>query len=506
MNIDASTWLVAALVVPPIGAMLAFVFGGRAAPRIALATSLAGVGISGALLWTLVRTGEPLVVRVGGWMPPLGITLRADGLAGLLMMASSLIVLAVAMSAGAEPSLRSPRPGVMFWVLLQAVAGALVAAFISSDLFSFYVALELLTFAAVPLVSLQGSAKTIDAALRYLLFALLGSLAYLLGVGIVYGLFGALDLGELSIRIAAAPERSSLLGAALALMIVGLLAKTALFPLHLWLPPAHAGAPPPASALLSALVVKGSYLIMVRLWFDLAPGSMPQGAAMFVGALGAGAILFGSAMALQQARLKMIIAYSTLAQLGYLFLLFPLARGDTFEAAFAGASLQAVSHAFAKSAMFLGAGLLAARFGSDRLDSLRGAMRAMPLTVAAIVMAGLSLVGLPPSGGFWAKWLLLTAAVESGQWWWSITMLLGSALAVGYIWRVLSAMMEPGEQGPPDAVPLRSSVPGRAFRAAELAALGLALISLLLGLFAFVPVEVIGIGRAGGDALGGVAP
>ena len=108
-------------------------------------------------------------------------------------------------------------------------------------------------------------------------------------------------------------------------MTVGLLAKTALFPLHLWLPPAHAGAPAPASAVLSALVVKGSFILVVRLWFDVMPGVLSHAAAQVLAALGAAAILFGSVLALRQARLKMLVAYSTVAQLGYLFLMFPLA-------------------------------------------------------------------------------------------------------------------------------------------------------------------------------------
>ena len=149
---------------------------------------------------------------------------------------------------------------------------------------------------------------------------------------------------------------------AAALMTVGLLAKTALFPLHLWLPPAHAGAPAAASAVLSALVVKGSFFIVVRLWFDVMPGLPGLAAAQLLAALGAAAIVFGSVVALRQQRLKLLIAYSTLAQIGYLFLMFPLA----FDAASAqlesggaltGGMLQAISHATAKAAMFMAAGL-----------------------------------------------------------------------------------------------------------------------------------------------------
>ena len=121
------------------------------------------------------------------------------------------------------------------------------------------------------------------------------------------------------------PEPAAFIAAAL--MTMGLLAKTALFPLHLWLPPAHAGAPAPGSAVMSALVVKGSFFLIVRLWFDAMPGLLNLAAAQLLAAMGAGAILFGSVLALRQQRLKLLIAYSNIAQVGYLFFLFPLAAG-----------------------------------------------------------------------------------------------------------------------------------------------------------------------------------
>jgi formate hydrogenlyase subunit 3/multisubunit Na+/H+ antiporter MnhD subunit len=160
---------------------------------------------------------------------------------------------------------------------------------------------------------------------------------------------------------------------AVALMTVGLAAKTAIFPLHIWLPPAHSGAPPAASALLSALVVKGSFFLVVRVWFDLAPKIVGEMAGQILGAMGAGAIVIGGLVALSQARLKLLIAYSTVAQIGYLFLIFPLAREGT---ALTGGILQAISHAFAKAAMFMAAGLMAGVLGHDRIADLRGIGRA----------------------------------------------------------------------------------------------------------------------------------
>src|SRR6266702_6525452 len=259
------------------------------------------------------------------------------------------IGLAIAVAVFAATDFRSAatdaRAPFAFWVLLLAIWAALNTIFVGGDLFTLYVALELLTFAAVPLVSLEGRAETLQAALRYLLFALLGSVLYLLGTALLYGLYGTLDIALMSRRVSAEP--GALIAAAL--MTAGLLAKTALFPLHLWLPPAHAGAPAAASAILSGLVVKGSFFILLRLWFNVLPGLPGFAAAQFLAALGAGAILVGSVVALRQERLKLLIAYSTLAQIGYLFLMFPLAFGSgsaqlASGVALAGGILQAISH------------------------------------------------------------------------------------------------------------------------------------------------------------------
>ena len=264
--------LVLALVVPVTAVLLAFVAGGRQAERIALATMPLGLAIAVATAVTLWWTGAPLVYLLGGWTPPLGVALRADGLSVVMLTITAVVISAVGVFARADFStpagLLEARAPFAFWILLLAIWAALNAVFLAVDLFTLYVALELLTFAAVPLVSLDGRAETLQAALRYLLFALLGSVLYLAGTALLYGSYATLDIVLLSQRVHAEPA----VFVAAALMTVGLLAKTALFPLHLWLPPAHAGAPAAASAVLSALVVKGSFFIVVRLWFEVMPG------------------------------------------------------------------------------------------------------------------------------------------------------------------------------------------------------------------------------------------
>ena len=330
---DATTGgflLVLAIMLPVAGILLSLVLGGRCIERIALVLLPAGLAIATAVFVAVWRGGHALVYLVGGWEPPLGIALRADGLSAAMMMTTAIVICATGLFAHGEFSqprgLPEARAPFVFWILLFAIWGALNAVVLGNDLFNLYVALELLTFAAVPLVCLKGHAETIKSALRYMLFALLGSVLYLLGTVMIYGAYGTLDITLLSGRVR--PEPVALIAGAL--MTVGLLAKTALFPLHLWLPPAHAGAPAPGSAVLSALVVKGSYFLIVRLWFDAMPGLLAPAAAQLLATLGAGAILFGSVLALRQQRLKLLIAYSTIAQIGYLFFIFPLA-GEYFR-------------------------------------------------------------------------------------------------------------------------------------------------------------------------------
>jgi formate hydrogenlyase subunit 3/multisubunit Na+/H+ antiporter MnhD subunit len=325
----------------------------------------------------------------------------------------------------------------------------------------------------------------VAAALRYLLFALFGSVLYLLGVALIYGAYGTLDIALLSARIRAEPA----VWLAAGLMTAGLLAKTALFPLHLWLPPAHANAPAAASAVLSGLVVKGSFFLVVRLWFDvLAPlPTLIPGA--ILAALGSAAILFGSALALRQERLKLLVAYSTVAQIGYLFLMFPLGHGAWAPDAFSGGIMQALSHAFAKAAMFLSAGLIAESLGHDKIAGLGGAGRAMPVTFLALGLGGLSLMGLPPSGGFAAKWLLMEASIASGQWLWAIVMAAGGLLAGGYLYRVLAPALS-GESPQLKKAPQRSR---------ETVALALALVALLL---AFAPPSFFSFLQIGRPAAG----
>jgi multicomponent Na+:H+ antiporter subunit D len=483
--------LVLAIVLPVAGVLLALPLGGRYAERVALAVMPLGFAVAIAIAAEVSSTRQVMQYFIGGWQPPLGVALRADGLAAAMMVTAALLIPAIGLYA--RPQFSTPpeteaRAPLVFWILLLAVWAALNAVFLGADLFNLFVALELLTFAAVPLVCLDGRAETLAAALRYLLFALLGSALYLLGTALLYAAYGTLDIFLLSARIRPGPVA----WVALSLMTAGLLAKAALYPLHLWLPPAHAGAPAPASAVLSGLVVKAPFFLVVRLWFDVMPGLPGRAAAQILGILAAAAILFGSVLALRQVRLKLLIAYSTVAQIGYLFLIFPLAGGTRMglpwgTSAWTGGVLQAISHAFAKAAMFMAAGLVYEALGHDRIAGLAGIGRALPITIFAFGLGGMSLMGLPPSGGFVAKAMLLTAAVAEGQWWWAVIVLAGGVLAGGYVFLVLArALADPSK-------PL--VLLAHISRSRQAVVLVLALFAVLLGFVPLRPWELLLIGR-----------
>ncbi len=474
------------VLLPLLGAGFAFLLPHHAR----LLGMLVALGLSAAtlLLATLVRDQGVVVMAAGGWLPPLGIRLYADGLSAFMLCLTALVGLVCSayslgyFHAAGEASQGTRDAG--WWPLWLLLWAALNALFLSGDAFNLYVTLELMGLVAVGLVALEASA--VAAAIRYLLVGLTGSMFYLLGVGLLYAQYGTVDLQGLAGLME--PQPASRL--ALVLMSGGLLLKAALFPLHFWLPPAHAQAPAPVSAVLSALVVKAAFYILLRLWFGPFAGLTPGLFAQLLGVLGAGAIIWGSLQALLAARLKLVIAYSTVAQIGYLFLVFPLAASvDVATVAWYGCVWLAVSHGLAKAGLFLAAGNILHACGHDRMRDMTGIGQSLPVTLFAVGLAAVSLMGLPPSGGFMGKWLLLNAAFVSGQWWWAVVMLLGGALAAAYLFRVLMQAFRNREREervhPPAA-------------AMEWGALSLSAGAILIGLFSAVPLKLLEVGAGVG--------
>jgi formate hydrogenlyase subunit 3/multisubunit Na+/H+ antiporter MnhD subunit len=467
-------WGVVLILMPLIGGTISFLLPGIA--RIVGLLTVVSVVLSITGLGHQIFTQGIYHHAVGGWGAPLGIDLYADGLSLLMLAATGLVGLGVSVySIGYFQGKLAER----FWPLWLFLIAALNALFLSADIFNLYVTLELVALAAVSLTALPGSRDALSGAMRYLLATLLGSLAYLFGVALLYHSFGSVDIATLSMRIEASPA----VWAALGLMGAGLLLKTALFPFHFWLPPAHASAPAPVSALLSALVVKGSFYIFLRLMLTIY-GPLDVDIDGLLGLLGAVAILWGSLQALRQIRLKLLVAYSTVAQIGYLFLAFPLAAAAG-ASAWSAAAYLVISHALAKAAMFLAAGNLLHFGGHDRIADMDRVVQRLPVTASAFAMAGVSIMALPPSGGFIGKWLLLEAALVQGRWDLAAVMLVGGLLAAGYVFKVFGyAFTEASVTHEKGAVPASM----------EWSALLLALAAILLGFVAPVVLSLVGVG------------
>ena len=472
-------WGVMVILLPLVGALACFLWP-RRANQLSLVSALGVVTCVTGLCWQVVEQGTQRYT-VGGWGAPLGIDLYADGLSLLMLMVTAVVGLGISVYSSGY---FEHKTAAVFWPLWLFLWTALNALLLSADIFNLYVTLELMGLAAVALVALAGGADALTAAMRYLLISLLGSLFYLLGVALLYHSFGSVDIAILAQRVEPLPA----VWAAVGLMSAGLLLKTALFPLHFWLPPAHASAPAPVSAMLSALVVMASFYILLRLWLEVFP---LNGAALgqLLGMLGAAAVLWGGIQALRQTRLKLLIAYSTVAQLGYLFLAFPL--GTSF--AWKGALYLLLSHALAKAAMFMAAGNILRFGGHDRIADLDRVAQRLPLTLTAFSLAGISIMGLPPSGGFIGKWMLLDAALYTGQWWWALILIMGGLLTAAYVFKVVGYAFTQAE-----VTHEASRVPA----GMEWTALLLALAAVLLGLFALWPLALLDIGFpfAGGYA------
>ena len=396
---------------------------------------------------------------LGGWALPLGIGWRLDGIAQLMLLITGGVGLLISLYAWFDESLPTP-----FWLLWLGAWGAMNALFLAADVFNLYVALELLGLSAVALVAISNKRAALQAAMRYLLVSLLGSMLFLLGVALLYGQYASLDMRLLATQM----EPSLVMALALALMTLGLMAKTALFPLHAWLPLAHGRAPAAVSAILSALVIKASFYLLIRLWLEVFAPLQNEMLSLFWMLLGSLAVLWGAWQALATAHLKRLVAWSTVAQVGYLVIgLALVAHPDTPNNLVWGVLWLIVAHALAKSAMFLAAGNIQQIAGHDELSHLSYVLRNQRKNLFAFGLAGVSLAGLPLSAGFLAKWWLLDLGIAHQAWWLLGVLIIGSLMTAGYVMRVLNLAMVSQSQ------PQKTFVvhPGRAWVALSLALL-----------------------------------
>lgn len=437
---NAAEFAVGAIVLAPLLASAASVVVPVRARRLLALLIVVTVAGFTAVLAGQTAAGEVVELALGSYSAPLGIHLRADGLSVLFVGLTTLVGGIVTVFAVGSASTHQA-----FWPLWLGCWAGLNAVFVSGDLFNSYVGLELVGLTAVALVALGGRPAWWGA-LRYLFIAVLGSLLFLVGVGLVVSAAGTLDIEEAGAALQQNPDLAPALVFALALLTVGLGMKVALLPMHAWLIPAHSAAPSAVSPLLSALVIKAALFVLLRCWMWLGAG-LPELAPLgwTLGVLGALAVVVGSVAALRQDGLKRLIAYSTVAQIGYWFLAFPLLGADLDEevrqGAFGGILALALGHGVAKAGLFLAAGSLKDTYGTDEITALRGAGQRHPLVVMGMGLTAVGLIGLPISLGFTGKWQVATSAVGAQQWWILAVLMVGTLLSAAYLVRAIAPLL-----------------------------------------------------------------
>jgi multicomponent Na+:H+ antiporter subunit D len=420
------------------------------------------------LLAETLATGR-ISYHVGDWEPPFGIELAVDPLNAFVLVIVTGVA-AVVMSA-APRSLSAELPAAKHYLFFAAYLlcmTGLAGMTITGDAFNVFVFLEIASLSSYALVSLGRSPRALTAALQYLMLGTIGGTFILLGIGMLYMKTGSLNMADIAVRLqAAGADRVVLAG--LAFLTVGSSIKLALFPLSIWLPNAYTYAPSIVTAFMAATSTKVALYVLLRFVFgvfgaDMAIGELRLDAALLPLALLA--MLVASTVAIWQSDVKRLLAYSSLAQVGYMVLGLAFASVDGLT----GSIVHLFNHALMKSGLFLVIACFVLRVGSSQLADLRGIGRRMPLTTAAFVVCGLSLIGVPLTGGFVSKLYLVRAALDAGMWPVALIVLVSSVLAVVYVWRVVEvAYFQEAPAGAPSGeAPWSLLVPAWVFAGASL--------------------------------------
>ena len=412
----------------------------------ALLVNWAVLAVAVALLRQVLEGGV-IVYDLGGWEAPWGIEYRIDEANAFVLMIvaaiSSVVMLFARDSITAE--VEEDKLYLFYSMYLLCLCGLLGIA-ITGDAFNLFVFLEISSLSSYVLIALGKDRRALHAAYQYLILGTIGATFYLIGVGFLYVATGTLNMVDLAERIPQVAATRTV-HTAFAFILIGVALKAAVFPMHLWLPNAYCYAPSAVTAFLAATATKVSIYVLLRLFFtvfsvDFTFGIVPLTLILML--LGAGGMLVGSLVAIFQTNAKRLLAYSSVAQIGYMVL------GISFGSV-TGVSASIVhlfNHALIKGGLFLVLGCFFYRMGSTLVRDLAGIGKAMPLTSAALVAGGLSLIGVPLTTGFISKWVLVQGALEGGYWYAAVLILLSSLLAIAYVWRLVEVayFQEPSEK------------------------------------------------------------
>jgi len=402
---------------------------------VALFGSWASLVISWLLLQQVMDAGV-ISYHMGNWAPPLGIEYRIDFVNAFVLLIVSAIGAVV--TPYARESVRAEfgtNRIYMFYTAYMLCLCGLLGVTITGDAFNLFVFLEISSLSSYVLIAMGKDRRALTASYQYLVLGTIGATFIVIGIGLLYAETGTLNMADLAKRLADQPL-SRTIGAAFGFLVVGISLKLALFPLHLWLPNAYTYAPSVVSAFLAATATKVAVYVLLRFLFTifnvkLSFGVMPLDTILLV--LAVIAMFAASAVAIFQTNLKRMLAYSSVAQIGYIILGISFANVNGLSAGI----IHLFNHALMKGGMFLALGCIFYRIASVNINDMAGMGRRMPWTMGAFVVGGLGLIGVPLTVGFISKWYLVLGALERGWWFAAALVLLSSLLAVVYIWRVV---------------------------------------------------------------------
>ena len=429
------------VVVPLVGAVLAaFLRRGLSGFLLTCAVVWLLPFIASGLLWQVLWSG-PISYRLGGWEPPWGIEYRIDLLNAfvlLLVSAVAAVIMPFARRSIAR-EIDDDRQAWFYCMFLLCVTGLLGMA-ATGDAFNAFVFLEISSLSTYVLIALGPDRRALLAAFQYLVMGTIGATFYVIGVAFLYIVTGSLNLVDIAARLpAVAVEQPRAVTAAFAFITVGISLKIALFPLHVWLPNAYAFAPSWVTVFLSATATKVAVYLLIRFVFGVfgvAIDLQELPVTEMIIALSLAAMFAASFVAVFQINLKRMLAYSSVAQIGYITLSIGLAN----QAGLTGGIVHLANHALMKAALFLALGAVFFRIGSVNLHDLSGIGRRMPLTMGAFVIAGFGLIGTPGTAGFISKWYLAIGALEKGSWPLLLAIVVSSLIAVVYVGRVVEVV------------------------------------------------------------------
>jgi len=425
------------VVVPLLAAPVAAVLRKRgAAWLLTVLASWASLAIA-ILLLAQVLDGGPITYSLGHWTAPWGIEYRVDLVSAYVLIIVSGIGAVVTPYAGLSVAREvGPKQAPLLYSALLLCLSGLLGITITGDVFNLFVFLEISSISAYALIAMGPDRRALHAAYKYLIMGSIGATFIVIGIGMMYMVTGTLNMVDLAERLPLTGSRT--VTVAFAFLAVGISLKLALFPLHQWLPDAYSYAPSAITVFLASTATKVAVYVLLRVCFTVfgvvfAFETMSLHWTLLPLALIA--VLSASLTAIYQGNVKRLLAYSSVAQIGYMILGVSLATATGLTAGL----LHLFNHALIKATLFMAMGAVMYQVGSVRIEAMAGLAKRMPWTMAAFVAGGLSLVGVPLTVGFISKWFLVLGAVESGMWFVALLVLLGSLLAVIYIWKVVEA-------------------------------------------------------------------